>query len=49
LFSLPEMAKAQHVAPLALLIVGEVVRLRAKLAWFGGGREQSVDPERRVL
>ena len=33
---LPEMAKAHRIAPPALLIVGEVVRLRAKLAWFGG-------------
>lgn len=49
LLSLPEIAQAQRVAPPALLIVGEVVRLRAKLAWFGGGREQSVDQERRVL
>ena len=35
LLSLPELAKAQRLAPPALLIVGEVVRLRAKLAWFG--------------
>jgi uroporphyrin-III C-methyltransferase/precorrin-2 dehydrogenase/sirohydrochlorin ferrochelatase len=36
LLTLPERVKAQRVGPPALLIVGEVVRLRAKLAWFAG-------------
>jgi len=35
LLTLAEKAKAGRVAPPALLIVGEVVRLRAKLSWFG--------------
>ncbi len=42
--SLPEMAQAQRVAPPALLIVGEVVRLRAKLAWFGQAAAAAVTP-----
>jgi uroporphyrin-III C-methyltransferase/precorrin-2 dehydrogenase/sirohydrochlorin ferrochelatase len=33
LADLPELAR--EAKPPALLIVGEVVRLRAKLAWFG--------------
>jgi len=35
LASLPEAAAAAAVKPPALLIVGEVVRLRDRLAWFG--------------
>jgi len=35
LLTLPDKAKAQPIGPPALLIVGEVVRLRAKLGWFG--------------
>ena len=35
LASLPEKAATEDVRPPALLIVGEVVRLRARLAWFG--------------
>jgi uroporphyrin-III C-methyltransferase/precorrin-2 dehydrogenase/sirohydrochlorin ferrochelatase len=37
--TLPELTRAAK--PPALLIVGEVVRLRAKLAWFGYEREAS--------
>jgi uroporphyrin-III C-methyltransferase / precorrin-2 dehydrogenase / sirohydrochlorin ferrochelatase len=44
LFSLPERAKAQRIAPPALLIVGEVVRLRAKLAWFGQATAAALTP-----
>jgi uroporphyrin-III C-methyltransferase/precorrin-2 dehydrogenase/sirohydrochlorin ferrochelatase len=36
LASLADKAKAENIKPPALLIVGEVVRLRAKLGWFGG-------------
>ena len=32
--SLPELARESKLRPPALLIVGDVVRLRAKLAWF---------------
>jgi len=39
LASLPSMASAQGARPPALLIVGEVVRLRSRLAWF---REKGV-------
>jgi hypothetical protein len=35
------MARAERIAPPALLIVGDVVRLRAKLAWFGGTARES--------
>jgi uroporphyrin-III C-methyltransferase len=35
LASLPATASAEGVRPPALLIVGEVVRLRGRLAWFG--------------
>ncbi len=35
LASLPERASQEKVKPPALLIVGEVVRLRERLAWFG--------------
>jgi siroheme synthase len=44
LLSLAETAKAQRVAPPALLIVGEVVRLRARLAWFGQATAAAVTP-----
>lgn len=35
LASLPEQVKAADIRPPTLIIVGEVVRLREKLAWFG--------------
>ncbi len=38
LSSLPEVALREKVKPPALLIVGEVVRLRARLAWYGEDR-----------
>ena len=41
LATLADEAKAQRVAPPALLIVGEVVRLRAKLGWFGRAKAES--------
>ena len=41
LLTLPERVKAQQVGPPAILIVGEVVRLRAKLGWFGRARVAS--------
>jgi len=41
LANLPEAAKSSNVRPPALLIVGEVVRLRAKLAWYGYAREMA--------
>jgi len=41
LLTLAEEAKAQRIAPPALLIVGEVVRLRAKLGWFGRAKAES--------
>ncbi|HSH06034.1 MAG TPA: siroheme synthase CysG, partial [Burkholderiales bacterium] len=34
LTTLPELAKQENVKPPALVIVGEVVRLRSKLAWY---------------
>lgn len=37
LASIGEIAGDSKVSPPALLIVGEVVPLRAKLAWFGAG------------
>ncbi len=37
LASLPEIAAREKVHPPALVIVGEVVRLREKLAWFTPG------------
>lgn len=41
LASLPATAKSSNVRPPALLIVGEVVRLRSKLAWYGYARERT--------
>jgi len=41
LLTLPDKAKAQPIEPPALLIVGEVVRLRAKLGWFGPAKAES--------
>jgi uroporphyrin-III C-methyltransferase/precorrin-2 dehydrogenase/sirohydrochlorin ferrochelatase len=35
LATLPQRAREEKVKPPALLIVGEVVRLRSRLAWFG--------------
>jgi len=44
LADLPAAAAAAAVKPPALLIVGEVVRLRQRLAWFGGdGVQLAVD------
>ena len=40
LLTLPDKAKAQPIGPPALLIVGEVVRLRAKLGWFGPAKAE---------
>ena len=46
--TLAETANAERVAPPALLIVGEVVRLRARLAWFGRrAREEVRAPAQR--
>ena len=36
--SMPRQVKAANIAPPSLLIVGEVVRLREKLAWFDRAR-----------
>jgi uroporphyrin-III C-methyltransferase/precorrin-2 dehydrogenase/sirohydrochlorin ferrochelatase len=41
LLTVAEAAKAHRVAPPALLIVGQVVRLRAKLRWFGRTNAES--------
>jgi uroporphyrin-III C-methyltransferase/precorrin-2 dehydrogenase/sirohydrochlorin ferrochelatase len=41
LLTIAQEAKAQRIAPPALLIVGEVVRLRARLGWFGRAQAQS--------
>jgi uroporphyrin-III C-methyltransferase / precorrin-2 dehydrogenase / sirohydrochlorin ferrochelatase len=38
--SLPQEAARRNVGPPALLIVGEVVRLRRRLAWFGADTPQ---------
>jgi uroporphyrin-III C-methyltransferase/precorrin-2 dehydrogenase/sirohydrochlorin ferrochelatase len=40
LATLPKLADAAAVKAPALLIVGEVVRLRSRLAWYGGERVQ---------
>jgi uroporphyrin-III C-methyltransferase/precorrin-2 dehydrogenase/sirohydrochlorin ferrochelatase len=43
--SLPELSRKEGVKPPALLIVGEVVRLRSRLAWFKpGSKEKGSDP-----
>ena len=39
LASLPELSRREGVKPPALLIVGEVVRLRSRLAWFKSGTD----------
>jgi uroporphyrin-III C-methyltransferase/precorrin-2 dehydrogenase/sirohydrochlorin ferrochelatase len=41
LSSLPEQCRLENVKPPALLIVGEVVRLRSKLAWFRAAESKS--------
>jgi uroporphyrin-III C-methyltransferase/precorrin-2 dehydrogenase/sirohydrochlorin ferrochelatase len=41
LATLAERCRRENVKPPALLIVGEVVRLRAKLAWFAGAEAKS--------
>ena len=38
LATLPDLASQAMVKPPALVIVGEVVRLRGKLAWFERGQ-----------
>lgn len=45
--TLAALATRERVKPPALLIVGEVVRLRGKLAWYeGAAREVLAEPER---
>jgi uroporphyrin-III C-methyltransferase/precorrin-2 dehydrogenase/sirohydrochlorin ferrochelatase len=39
LATLPQLAQEAAVRPPALLIVGEVVRLRERLAWFSSERQ----------
>jgi len=39
LASLPGIARESRVRPPAMLIVGEVVRLRARLDWFGAPQQ----------
>jgi siroheme synthase len=41
LSSIPEQCRLENVKPPALLIVGEVVRLRSRLAWFGAADAKS--------
>ncbi len=43
--SLPALAAEARVHPPALVIVGEVVRLREKLAWFQPGTRAAASPE----
>jgi uroporphyrin-III C-methyltransferase len=46
----PEAVAASGLEPPAIVVVGEVVRLRASLDWLGalGGRRQQPDPFRRA-
>ncbi|MDE2090121.1 MAG: uroporphyrinogen-III C-methyltransferase, partial [Gammaproteobacteria bacterium] len=48
--TLPALVEAQNVRPPSLIIVGEVVRLREKLAWFESSMAQPEldSPRRRV-
>jgi uroporphyrin-III C-methyltransferase/precorrin-2 dehydrogenase/sirohydrochlorin ferrochelatase len=43
LSTLAALARRERVKPPALLIVGEVVRLRKRLAWFGDARSSTQD------
>jgi uroporphyrin-III C-methyltransferase/precorrin-2 dehydrogenase/sirohydrochlorin ferrochelatase len=47
LATLPGIAGREKIKPPALVIVGEVVRLRDKLAWFSPGaiEEEAANPE----
>jgi siroheme synthase len=42
--SLPTLAEREHVRPPALVIVGEVVRLKDKLGWYRPGALGAVRP-----
>lgn len=44
--TLPELASSEGVKPPALLIVGEVVRLRGKLTWYEGAQLDAAPSER---
>ncbi|HEU4854771.1 MAG TPA: siroheme synthase, partial [Nitrosospira sp.] len=41
--TLPDLAAAAHLVPPTLVIVGEVVKLHQKLAWFQPGENLSDD------
>jgi siroheme synthase len=48
---IPSLALAEAIRPPALLIVGEVVRLRSRLAWFGAekrGQDPFLTPAARA-
>ncbi len=44
LATITELAVRENISPPALLIVGEVVALRDKLAWYQPGREKEASP-----
>ncbi len=48
LATLPQLAQAARLAPPTLIIIGEVVRLQAQLAWYEAGADDS-DPARALV
>jgi siroheme synthase len=44
LVGIADAARAAGILPPALIVVGEVVRMREKLAWFASDRRTPPDP-----
>ncbi|MDE2367101.1 MAG: uroporphyrinogen-III C-methyltransferase [Betaproteobacteria bacterium] len=48
LATLPDLTASTHLTPPTLIIVGEVVKLHRKLAWFEPGRDSSAEQSSRA-
>jgi uroporphyrin-III C-methyltransferase / precorrin-2 dehydrogenase / sirohydrochlorin ferrochelatase len=49
LATLASQAIAEGIKPPTMIIIGEVVRLRRQLAWFGAAAEEQAEPEHALM